>query len=75
MTLLGRNFLVSIILALSDFFSFVISLYLAIGLLSLIYSNYLQIESVTHIDGWIALHWLLAFVALVGILCACAIIL
>ncbi|HDX8758460.1 TPA: undecaprenyl-phosphate galactose phosphotransferase WbaP [Klebsiella michiganensis] len=61
MTLLGRNFLVSIILALSDFFSFVISLYLAIGLLSLIYSNYLQIESVTHIDGWIALHWLLAF--------------
>ncbi|HGF5683084.1 TPA: undecaprenyl-phosphate galactose phosphotransferase WbaP [Klebsiella pneumoniae] len=59
MTLLGRNFLVSTALALSDFISFIISIYLAIALVSITYS---QNESISgQIEGWVALHWLLAF--------------
>lgn len=61
MTLLGRNFLVSSSLAISDFLSFNLSLYLAIGLLSLLLGNFEQVIPDNQIDGWIALHWLLAF--------------
>ena len=61
MTLLGRNFVVSSALALSDFLSFNISLYLAIGILSLFLSDFEQLVPGSQIDGWIALHWLLAF--------------
>ncbi|WP_148250185.1 undecaprenyl-phosphate galactose phosphotransferase WbaP [Raoultella terrigena] len=61
MTLLGKNFLVSTALALSDFISFTISIYLAIGILSISISNYDQIIPNNQIEGWIALHWLLAF--------------
>ncbi|MXF46386.1 undecaprenyl-phosphate galactose phosphotransferase WbaP [Raoultella sp. Lac2] len=59
MTLFGRNILVSLALALSDFVSFTISIYLAMGLLELITNNYTNVVQENHLDGWIALHWLL----------------
>ena len=59
MTLLGRNFIVSVALALSDFISFTVSIYLALGLLSL-FSNEINTQVYGYqIEGWIALHWLL----------------
>ncbi|HAT1574066.1 TPA: undecaprenyl-phosphate galactose phosphotransferase WbaP [Raoultella ornithinolytica] len=61
MTLLGRNILVSAALALSDFISFTISIYLAKGLLSVILSDYDKIIPTNQTEGWIALHLLLAF--------------
>ncbi|AWF33474.1 MULTISPECIES: undecaprenyl-phosphate galactose phosphotransferase WbaP [Klebsiella] len=61
MTLLGRNFLVSTTLALSDFIGFIISIYLAMGLLSNTLGQNEQIIPRAQIEGWIALHWLLAF--------------
>lgn len=61
MTLLGRSFLVSTALALSDFIGFVVSIYLAIGFVSLTSINYEGIISSNELDGWIALHWSLAF--------------
>ena len=60
MTLLVRNIIVSIALAMSDFFSFVISLYLAIGVLSITVSDYETAVSANQLEGWKILHWLLA---------------
>ena len=60
MTLLVRNIIVSIALAVSDFISFVISLYLAIGILSITVSDYQTIISANQLEGWKLLHWLLA---------------
>lgn len=57
MTLLGRNFLVSTMLALSDFISFIIPIYLAMALISSTVSQ----TNIAQSEGWIALHWLLAF--------------
>ncbi|MFY0142790.1 undecaprenyl-phosphate galactose phosphotransferase WbaP [Klebsiella oxytoca] len=61
MTLLGKNILVSVALALSDLISFTISTYLAIVLLSLTFNNYSEVISLHEAEGWIVLHWLLAF--------------
>ena len=61
MKLLNRNLFVSITLALSDFFGFIASLYLAIGVLSISFGSYEIITPSDKIEGWIALHWLLAF--------------
>lgn len=61
MTLLSRNFLVSTVLALSDFLSFIISIYLAIGLVSSTFSENENIAIFANNEGWVALHWLLAF--------------
>lgn len=61
MTLLVRNFIVSIALAISDFFSFVISLYLASCFLFFTIKDYEEIVPANQIEGWIVLHWLLAF--------------
>lgn len=61
MTLLGRNFLVSTTLVLSDFIGFIISIYLAMGLLSHTLGQNEQIIPRAQIEGWVALHWLLAF--------------
>jgi undecaprenyl-phosphate galactose phosphotransferase len=66
MTLLGRNILVSIALALSDFISFIVSMYLAIGLLYLCLNDYESIIPSNQTEGWIALHWLLAFCCVGG---------
>ncbi|HBT3065701.1 TPA: undecaprenyl-phosphate galactose phosphotransferase WbaP [Klebsiella aerogenes] len=57
MTLLGRNFLVSTMLALSDFISFIIPIYLAMALIPITVSQ----TNIAQSEGWIALHWLLAF--------------
>lgn len=59
MTLLGRNFIVSVALALSDFISFTVSIYLALGLLSLFLNETNTQIYGYQIEGWIALHWLL----------------
>lgn len=61
MTLLGRSSLVSITLALSDFASFIVSIYLAMGLLAFTQGQNEQIVPFGRTEGWIALHWLLAF--------------
>ncbi|HEC2597210.1 undecaprenyl-phosphate galactose phosphotransferase WbaP [Raoultella ornithinolytica] len=60
MTLLGKNFIVSTALAISDLISFTISIYLAIGLLSFFLNDHESLNSSIQIEGWIALHWLLA---------------
>ncbi|HBJ0980837.1 undecaprenyl-phosphate galactose phosphotransferase WbaP, partial [Escherichia coli] len=60
MILLSRNFLVSISLALSDFVSFTISIYLAIAILSISANPSESTFNIGQIDGWILLHWLLA---------------
>ena len=60
MILLSRNFLVSISLALSDFVSFAISIYLAIAILSVSANPTESTFNIGQIDGWILLHWLLA---------------
>lgn len=61
MTLLGKNTLVSIALALSDLISFTLSMYFAMIILSAILSNYDMVILRSQTEGWIALHWLLAF--------------
>lgn len=61
MTLLGRNILVSASLALSDLLSFTICLYLVITMLPLGLSEYDKNVIIQQADGWIVLHWLLAF--------------
>lgn len=60
MILLSRNFLVSISLALSDFVSFTISIYLAIAILSISANPSESTFNIGQNDGWILLHWLLA---------------
>lgn len=60
MSLFGRNIFVSTALALSDFFSFTLSLYLAMGLLSVVLNNYDQVIPQKDVEGWIVLHWVLA---------------
>lgn len=59
MTLLSKNLIASIALALSDFFSFTISLYISISIISVLSSDY-EVVPVSQTDGWVALHWLLA---------------
>lgn len=61
MTNLKRNLFVSLSLALSDFIGFVISIYLAIGVLSVTLKDYGKGFPLDEIDGWIFLHWLLGF--------------
>lgn len=60
MTLIGRNLIVSSLLALSDFISFTVSIYLAIGLLSITSNNVGQSSLTYDFNGWIVLHWFLA---------------
>ncbi|HIF6266099.1 TPA: undecaprenyl-phosphate galactose phosphotransferase WbaP [Raoultella ornithinolytica] len=61
MTLFVRNIIVNIALAVSDFLAFTISLYISAGLLSVTVNNYEEYFPENQIEGWIALHWLLAF--------------
>lgn len=61
MTLLGKNFYVSLALALSDFISFNISIYIAIGLLGFLSSAYINTLTVNFLEGWFTLHLLLGF--------------
>ncbi|HCI5691587.1 TPA: undecaprenyl-phosphate galactose phosphotransferase WbaP, partial [Klebsiella variicola subsp. variicola] len=57
--LLVRNILVSIALAISDFVSFVVSLYLAQFILSFAFDDYKTHVPDNQVAGWIVLHWLL----------------
>lgn len=69
-----QEFLVSVALAISDFVSFIISIYLAMGLLSVTHDHNYQLIDFGQTRSWIALHWLLAFSVSDGIQCGCAII-
>nr|BAT24046.1 undecaprenolphosphate hexose-1-P transferase [Klebsiella sp. 3534/51] len=60
MTPLGRNIIVSLTLALSDFLSFAISAYLAMGICSLIIHDYALLFPGEQLEGWLLLHCLLA---------------
>ncbi|WP_434639866.1 undecaprenyl-phosphate galactose phosphotransferase WbaP [Klebsiella sp. I138] len=59
MTHLARNVSCSIALALADFISITLSLYLALGVLSVTLEHFDQRVPEDQIDGWIGLHWLL----------------
>lgn len=59
MMLLNKSYLVSIALAMSDFLSFIISLYITVGILSVVYTGHDFYSFAAQLDGWIALHWLL----------------
>lgn len=59
MTHLARNVSCSIALAVVDFFSLTLSLYLALGVLSLTLEHFQQRVPEDQIEGWIGLHWLL----------------
>lgn len=65
MTQFARNISCSITLALSDFISFVFSLYLSLGVLSVTLSRFKERVPDNQIDGWIGLHWLLGFCCIV----------
>ncbi|HBY0587003.1 TPA: UDP-phosphate galactose phosphotransferase, partial [Klebsiella pneumoniae subsp. pneumoniae] len=60
MTLLGKNIIVSVSLAISDLVSFITSMYLALAFLSLTDQEYLYADSSTGLEGWQLLHILLA---------------
>ncbi len=59
MTHLARNVSCSITLAVVDFISLTLSLYLALGVLSLTLEHFQQRVPQDQIEGWIGLHWLL----------------
>ncbi|HDT6510888.1 TPA: undecaprenyl-phosphate galactose phosphotransferase WbaP [Klebsiella aerogenes] len=59
MTYFARNVFCSVALALSDFVSFTLSLYLALGVLSITLTHYHLRVPEDQIHGWVALHWLL----------------
>lgn len=56
MTLLGKNFIVSSALIISDFISFTVSIYIAMFLLSMTVNSFELDIPKDQIDGWIALH-------------------
>ncbi|RJT55975.1 undecaprenyl-phosphate galactose phosphotransferase WbaP [Rahnella variigena] len=60
MTFLTRNLWSNLLLALSDFLSFTLSLYLAKGILSQVMTDFEQRIPAAQTSGWIALHSLLA---------------
>lgn len=57
MALLSKNLLVSFTLAISDFISFTISIYLALGVMMLTSNSGIVNEQ---IEGWLLLHFILA---------------
>lgn len=61
MTLLVRNVLVSFSLAISDLLGFVTSIYLAIWIMFFFTNDTSYLFSSTVMEGWIFLHWILAF--------------
>lgn len=59
MTRFAKNASCSVALALADFISFVLSLYLSLGILSITLSYFEERVPDDQISGWIGLHWLL----------------
>ena len=61
MTRVARNFWVSTLLILSDFIGFTLAIYIAKGILLLSFSHFKQRIPDIPTEGWISLHWGLAF--------------
>ena len=61
MTAFKKNISCTIALALSDFISFIMAMYISLGLLSLTLSNFHDRVPEKEIERWIGLHWLLGF--------------
>ncbi|WJV40589.1 undecaprenyl-phosphate galactose phosphotransferase WbaP [Raoultella terrigena] len=59
MTHFAKNISCSILLAFVDFISFVVSLYISLGILSISLNDFKERVPDNQIEGWIALHWLL----------------
>ena len=59
MTLFTKNISCSISLVITDFLSFVLSLYFSVFILSLTLNNFDARVPNDQLEGWIALHWLL----------------
>ncbi|EGC2399825.1 undecaprenyl-phosphate galactose phosphotransferase WbaP [Escherichia coli] len=59
MTLFTKNMSCSISLVITDFLSFVLSLYFSVFILSLILNDFDARVPNHQLEGWIALHWLL----------------
>lgn len=59
MTSFSKNISCSVLLVLSDFISFVLSLYLSLGILFLMFGGDEYRISDGKLDGWVGLHWLL----------------
>ena len=59
MTLFTKNMSCSISLVITDFLSFVLSLYFSVFILSLILNNFDARVPNHQLEGWFALHWLL----------------
>ena len=59
MTYFAKNLSCSILLALVDFISFVMSLYISLGVLSFSLNDFKDRVPDDQIESWIALHWLL----------------
>lgn len=59
MTSFSKNVSCSVLLILSDFISFVLSLYLSLGILFLFFGGDEYRISDGQLDGWVGLHWLL----------------
>ncbi|MCW9448031.1 undecaprenyl-phosphate galactose phosphotransferase WbaP [Klebsiella michiganensis] len=57
MTRLARNFWTSVMLALSDFIGFTISIYIAIFLVNIFIPSGKHVVYVNHINDWVALHF------------------
>ncbi|HDS1151433.1 TPA: undecaprenyl-phosphate galactose phosphotransferase WbaP [Pluralibacter gergoviae] len=60
MSFINKSVSCSIALALTDFISFVLSMYLALGILSIIMPHFDHRVPANQIEPWIVLHWLLA---------------
>lgn len=61
MTLLGKNIIVSVSLAISDLVSFITSMYLALAFIAFTSQDYIYAEPASGLEGWQLLHSLLAF--------------
>lgn len=59
MTHFMRNVISSAVVALTDFISFIISLYLSLAVLSLVLPNFEVRVPASQLEGWLYLHWLL----------------
>ncbi|EPG4870427.1 UDP-phosphate galactose phosphotransferase, partial [Pluralibacter gergoviae] len=59
MTPFKKNLACSISLIIADFISFTLSLYIAIGVLSILLHNFHERVPDDQIEPWISLHWLL----------------
>ena len=65
MTYFMRNIVSSISLALSDFISFIISLYISLAVLSFVLTDFDVRVPTRELESWLYLHWLLGLCCVV----------